>query len=810
MRTSPRWLLPLTMTAALAACDEATAPTPDAASDVDADAVADAGDASDASGGDAAPDATTDAVADLGNDASTDATDATDGSADGGGPELPGWWTPEESLGLVDVFVGTGGLGFGYAGLTPAAQLPNGFVKVGPDTTNGGSHLPTSHFSGYHHDDPDLRGFSHIRLVGTGAADLANLRVLPVASLDGLRPGRAWVPLDKASERGGPGWYEVRSGGDQPVLTELVAGWFSAFHRYAFGPEGGFLLFDVTSSVDDRGAQDSYVTVASDGFEGWLRHRGGFAGRGGAFTIYFAATVSAEADVAHVWDADGFAPEATEGSGTEVGAVLGWTAPSGPVELRVGLSLVDAAAARANLERDEALTFDEAKQRASDEWSDVLSRVRVRGGTERDRAVFYTAMYNAHRMPSRLDEPDGRYRGVDEEVHTVAVGRRYLNDLSLWDTFRTLHPWYELVFPELQVDCLWSLLQMYEQDGHVPQWPSMMGDTGSMLGSSANMLFAGSMAKGLEGIDWAEAFEALWDSDYGGLEDGGRTRDRVADYVALGYMPSDDMDESVSHTLEYAWADDALYRMAVALEDDRAEVLEKRAMSFSRTFEGELAAFWPRRRDGTFEEPGRLDRVFMGNGPYTEGSALHWRFYAFQRPDELVELFGGAEALGEALEAFFAGSALGEGEGAIDTLIPDTHYWHGNEVDLHASFLFDSAGLPERRWQWVRAIQDRLYSLEPSGLPGNDDGGTLSTWFTFTALGLYPVAGTDRYVLGAPRFEEAEVMLPGGATFRMRAEGVTLDGTTYRAAELDGVGVGAAGITHAELAGAELVFVAPE
>lgn len=748
-------------------------------------------------------------AADVGADAAVDGSaapdldgDLSDAGADGGSGASPVWVDPDAMLDAIDVFIGSGGLGFGYASLTPAVQVPWGFVKLGPDTTRAGSHVSQQHFSGFNDADPDVRGFSHIRLVGTGATDLGLLRVTPLETLDGLNPDRLWRTRHLDSEAAAPGWYEVEVGEPRTRVELTTSGWVGV-HRYTFDAGDGAILFDATASIEEEGAEDSLVVVTPDGFEGWLRHRGGFAGRARAYTVYFSATVSRAAAEAWAFDTELRPGERTEARGTRTGAVLEFE-PGQAVELRIGVSLVDAASARSNREALAEQSIDAIAAANREAWRSIMEPVRVSGGSDDVREIFFTALYNAHRMPTRLDEPDGRYRGVDGEIHAVDSGRRYFTDLSLWDTFRTLHPWYAFAYPELQVDCMWSLLRMYEQGGHVPQWPAMLGDTGSMIGASANMLFAQGQAIGLEGIDYAAAFEALWDSDYGGLTDPTqRSRDQVADYVDVGWIPAEH-GESVSLTLEYAWADDALFRMATALGDDRAAVLDERARSFERVFDPAQGFFAPRARDGAFEEIGRPDAVWMGQGQYTEGSPWHWRFYALQRPERLAELLGGAEALGTELETYFAESTIGP-EGPVSNAFPNGFYWHGNEVALHSSALFDVAARPGRRWYWMRQIQSRLYGTGSDGLAGNDDGGALSTWYVWTAIGLYPVAGTDRYFMGAPLFDAVEVTTSRG-TFRMRAPGLSADATSPRGATLGGVAVGAAGVVHADLTAGALVF----
>jgi predicted alpha-1,2-mannosidase len=793
--------------ALVAACGD------DGADAGDTDATDVAGDTSDtrADGSDApdvATDATADSVADAG-DATTDATQDADASPDVAADVVETRWysasetlTGREALVYVDPFIGTGGTVFAYAALSPAAQVPNGFVKVGPDSTNRGFHAPNQHFSGYNAYDPDVRGFSHIRLIGTGAADMGLLRVLPLAAVPtDTMPPMAFAAIDKSTEVATPGYYRVEMPGEGVVAEMTASGW-AAIHRYSYSGDAA-LVFDATASVVDTRNLDARVEVTPAGFSGELTYAGGFATRARPFTVYFDAALDPPADRAHIWSEDAYLPEETEGSGERVGGVFEWDDPAQLVELRIGLSLVDAEAARVNRE---GATFETTLERMRDDaeslWVDKLDNVEVGGGTDDLRTVFFTAQYNAYRMPSRLDEPDGRYRGVDGEVH-VAVDHAYYSDMSLWDSFRTVHPWYELTDPEVARDCVLSLQRMYEQSGRFPRWPAMLGDTGSMLGSPAAIVVSGAALKGITGPDYAAALDGLIASDYGRLlsDDDTRGRDDVEDYVSLGYVPSD-RNESVSLTLEYAWADHAIGRLARLLERDDADLYLGRGRSFAALFDEELAFFVPRSREGAFETT-PLRSVYMGNGPYTEGSAWHWRFYGLHEPTYLAELYG-QDVFGEELDRFFDQSPLGR-SGMVDSTLPDPYYWHGNEPTIHAVYLFAYSDRPERGHYWQREIQTRIYRTGVDGLPGNDDGGTMSSWFLFSAMGLYPIAGTEFYIPGSPIFSRV-VVRDGVNVTTVRADGADLETRYVSALTRDGAAVTSPQITHEELVGSELVF----
>ena len=709
----------------------------------------------------------------------------------------------ETILARVDPFIGTGGVGFNYGAETPAVQVPLGMVRLGPDTTRGPSHPDFHHFSGYHFDDTDVRGFSHTHFVGTGIVDYGNLRVLPWRGelAADAQPGTLYTAMDKASERAQPGHYAVDLP-DQDVQVELAATTHAGIHRYRFGSAGRVqLLIDPAASAADRGVQQARILFAGTGVEGELTYQGPLTGRTRPFTLYFVAQASQSPTDRLTWDVDGVrmgGGSAQGDGGNPAGAGLVFDVDAGEeVELRVGISFISLEQARQNFEEVGRLSFEQVVAQTRAAWADQLGRVRIGGGTEAEQRIFYTAMYHTLAMPTRLDE-GGRYRGLDGEVHDTQGP--YLTDLSLWDTFRTLHPWYLLVAPEVQRACLQSLLHMGADGGVVPRWPAALSYGESMIGTSADLLFAESAAKGLDGVDYNAAFDALWVTAGGvppaGSPSGGRTG--MDDYMTLGWVPSDRFGGSVSNTLEFAYSDWALAGLAAHLGRPEAAVLAERGQNFRHLFDPAQGYFAPRRADGTFEEV-QTSRIYMGGGPYVEGSPWHWRFSALQDPEGLAELMGGPDAFAEVLTTYFERSGLAGDR--LNHAVPDLYYWHGNEPTLHTVYLWHAAGRPTEMADWLRTIQARDYADTPTGLPGNDDGGTMSSWYLWSALGLYPVAGSDQYLLGSPLFPYAEVDTPAG-TLVVRAPGASQARRYVAGVRLGDTPVDGWRLSHADLLGA--------
>ena len=713
----------------------------------------------------------------------------------------------DEIHALADPFIGTGGLGFGYAGLTPAVQRPSGLMKVGPDTTQRGAHLEQQHFSGYFARDAHVRAFSHVRLVGTGAADLGNLRLLPLRALP-ERPASPWTTLSDEEAR--YGWYSARLP-DEALSVRLTADDFVAFHRIdAEGERPLVLLLDPISSITSRTSSFATLARTDGGFEGYLDFQGSFTGRQRGFRLFYSVSFSTAPTTAHQHHGESWQPwpDSDEASGDQVRVAFVWapdpaTGTPPPLEVRVGISLVDAENARAHREAWSGRSFEAAEAAAVAAWTERLGRMRFAAATRADAVRVATASANLWRMPSRLDEPDGRFRGLDGEVHRVPEGYRYYSDLSLWDSFRTTHPLYVLLDPLFARDTLFSLHHMAERQPRMPRWPAMLSETGSMLGEPAVMLFAEGVLKGIDGIDYERVLDLLERDAFGHPELGEAQRVGAADWVTLRYLPAEDFNESVSKTLELAWSDDALVRMATALgRTPHPEALVGRD-NWRSILDPETLFFQPRLRDGTFARVEDLNRFGMRAGPYTEGNAWHWRFYPIWDPDGFRDAMGGPGALRDALLPFFEGSGIAQ-ERPLDTSFPDRFYWHGNEPTLSAVWFFAWSSAPELASWWAHRIFERAYGTGVDGIPGNDDGGTLSAWLLGMAMGLYPIAGTEHYVISTPRLPQ--VAIDNGAFVLQIASEPSEVGEAPPRLVVDGTPWTGPLIDHATLRGASLLF----
>jgi len=676
---------------------------------------------------------------------------------------------PGEMGRRVNPFIGTGGYPWVCGHNFPGAMVPFGMVRLGPETASILLHKRALNTSGYYYGDDQVLGFSHTRLNGTGATDGGHFLVMP--TLDAVAPHllrkAQSTTFSHREESASPGYYAVRLP-KLGVLVELTATPRVGVHRYTFS-EGkpAHLILDVMNALGGRRASEGTVRVLPEAgeVEGSVKTFGTFSGRYGGIKVYFVASLSQPLAGFTTWQDDVVAGNKAFAANNQAGVYLSFAPTNGPqaITLKLAISYVSIENARTNLQVEAgAKDFDQVLAEAQRAWEDRLSLVRIEGGTDEQKQILYTALFRVFQMPTMFNDANGDYLGFDRQVHK-ASGFQYFTDLSLWDTFRTVHPLYTLIAPKDQRDMLVSLVKMLEQGGWLPRWPSGHGYSNSMLGTPADIVIADSYLKGIRDFDVAKAYQAMRRTALARTPPGAAFsgREGVEAYLQYGYCPAGLVRNSVTRTLEYSWADHAISLLAQSLgHAEDAALFRKHAQSYRNVWNPGTQYFQPRDGQGRFVEPFKpllltyFDRKGKYTKDYVEGSALQWRWGAPFDAEGLIALFKSREYFVAALNSFFARS-----DPAMGAWNPGPYYWHGNEPDIHAAYLFNDAGRPDLTQKWVRWILDHKYGNGYDGLDGNDDAGTLSAWYVFSALGLYPVAGSDKYQLGAPLFPRAEVRL---------------------------------------------------
>ncbi|RDY66728.1 glycoside hydrolase family 92 protein [Lysobacter soli] len=721
----------------------------------------------------------------------------------------------------VDPFIGTGGEGHTF----PGATVPFGMVQLSPDTQIKSRKEGYGWAAGYRYDDHTIVGFSHTHFSGTGHSDLGDVLVMPIAGEVKLergdvdKPGSGYTSrFDHKDERAEPGYYAVTLQ-DYGIRAELTASPRVGVHRYTF-PKGkpAHVLVDLRTSMYDYPGkvQWSRLRLRPDGtLTGFRETRGWAPGRQLYFAMRFSKPVSGhqfhdtEENVVY----KGFPPpgekdprQRAQIEGRQLVGALDFAAAQGDsMIVKVAISPVSEEGAIANLDAEvPGFDFDAVRADAKAQWTQALSALDVDAPEPMRRSV-YTALYHTLMGPSLFMDVDGRYRGPDNAVHQ-AKGFTHYSTFSLWDTYRALHPLLTIVQPEQRTnDFVNSLLASRRASayGVLPVWAFHGLETWCMIGYHAVPVIADAYMKGIRGYDANEALDAMVASASYGPYDG------IAQYMQLGYVPIDEEGEAASKTLEYAFDDWTISRMAGEMgRDDVAKQFGKRATNWQHAFDESTGFMRARKRDGSFREP--FDPSASGYGTdYTEGNAWQYSWYVPQDVAGLAAAHGGEDKLLARLDAVFDAKVdpkIFEHMEDITGLIG--WYAHGNEPSHHVAYLYAYAGQPWRTQARLGNIMKTQYAPRPDGLAGNDDLGQMSAWYVFTALGFYPVApGSNEYVIGRPFMPRATLNLPNGKRFTVIADGLDDAHLYIGTATLNGKPLERAFLRHDEImAGGELRF----
>ena len=674
----------------------------------------------------------------------------------------------------VNLFIGTGGFPtYTSADDIPGVTVPFGMVRLSPDTeffmnpmwAEGGS-ISTA---GYYYGDHKIMGFSHTRLVGTGAYEGGLFRVVPSIgekSQKNYSDGH-YSEFSHKDEVAFPGYYAVKLP-EQGILAELTASARVGVHRYTFSKdEIPHILIDVSNGLGHARSTDGEVNIYPENHEitGTIKTFGSFSGRYGGLKAYFLARFSQPFTGYDLWCGEKIFKNQTNVTGDKVGADLSFNKAGKDqvVELRLGISYVSIENARANLDAEAGtVAFDTIVSSTRQLWEDKLATIKIEGATDDQKHIFYTGLYHSLQMPTIFNDVNGDYLGFDKKIHQTS-GFNYYTDLSLWDTFRTIHPLFTLITPVEQRDMMVSLVKMCEQGGVLPRWPAGGGYTGSMLGASADIVLTESYLKGIQNFDVETVYQSMRKAALG-IEvrrEGYNPREGMADCLKYKYCPDDLMDKSVSKTLEYCYADDAISKLANALgHKEDVKLFADHSQFYRNIWNPETQYFHPKITTGEFVkkfDPLKLTYLDFDHeytNAYVEGSALQWRYALFFDPAGLISLFKSREYFVNELNDFFELSDPKRG-----TFSPGSYYWHGNEPDLHSAYLFNTAGRPDLTQKWVRWILENKYGAGYEGIDGDDDAGTLSSWYVWSSMGIYPVAGSDRYQIGAPLFQKSSIKI---------------------------------------------------
>jgi predicted alpha-1,2-mannosidase len=719
----------------------------------------------------------------------------------------------------VNVFIGTGGDGHTF----PGATRPFGMVQLSPDTQVRHFRQSYPWAAGYRYEDDSILGFSHTHFSGAGHSDLGDVLLMPYSGETKLEPGYPERPFSgyrsrfkHADERAEPGYYAVKLL-DNDVDVELTTSERVGLHRYQYKPGAtAKVILDLRTSIYDYAGKNlwSRLRVRGDTMITGMRETRGWApGRQLYFAIQFSRPMASRALYNREEGVEyrGFAgPGKTpqdklvvEGKAL-VGALDFGVPADGEMLVKVAMSAVSEDGAIANLAEMPGWDFAAERSRASAAWNEALSAVTIEAAPD-TRTMVYTALYHSMLAPSLFMDRDGSYRGPDNQVHR-ADGFRFHSTFSLWDTYRALHPLLTLVQPERRnVDFVRSLIESQKASpyGILPVWQFAGQETWTMIGYHAVPVIADAYMKGLKGFDANAALKAMTASaeygPYGGLQH----------YMKLGYVPIDLEPEAASKTVEYAFDDWTIARMAEKMGNKEvATRYYKRAQNYRNVFDTKTGFIRARKSTGEFREPFNPVQSNFGSD-YTEGSAWQYSWYMPHDNAGLVSMLGGDADMQAKIDMVFDAKVddnvyahMEDISGLIG------HYAHGNEPSHHVAYLYNYAGAPWKTQGRLAQIVASQYNTTPAGLSGNDDLGQMSAWLVFTSLGFYPVApGSNEYVIGRPFLDKAVLNLPNGKRFTIRAENMTAENKYVGSVSLNGTPLVVSFLRHEQImAGGELVF----
>ena len=651
---------------------------------------------------------------------------------------------------LVDPFIGTDFHGHTF----PGAAYPFGMIQLSPDTRRDN----WDGCSGYHYSDSLILGFSHTHLSGTGCADLCDIRVMPVTGFDApVTEENYRSPFSHAQEAACAGYYRVHL--DRwDVDAELTVGRRCGVHRYTY-PKDAEPQLVVDLVPRDRPLETQITQVSDYAIQGFRRSHSWADNQ----IVYFYMEFSRPISGLEIHETDPAAGRSGANALVRFAHASG-RSRSRELQVRVGISSVSETNARANLESESSWTskgifsFDLLRESTRREWEKFLSKIEVEGDEEAMK-IFYTALYHTAIAPSLYSDVNGEYRGMDRKVHKADGFDRY-HIFSLWDTYRTLHPLFNIIERERTVDFIKTMLSIYEEQGKLPRWELSGNETDCMIGYSAAPAIADAVVKGIRGFDLHKALQALVATanypEYG-----------IDVYRDNGLVLSDKAHESVSRTLEYAVDDWCIAQVARAAGDSRtaAEFLDR--SQYWRNVYDPSSGFMRPRVNGAWLEPFDPAEV---NAHYTEANSWQYSFHVQHDISGLIDASGGDSSMEQWLDELFSTSSQTSGREQADMTGMIGQYVQGNEPSHHIAYLYDYIGVPWKTQRVVRQIMEELFTARPDGLCGNEDCGQMSAWYVMSALGFYPVTpGSDQYALGSPLFRNAVIHLENGKDFTIRA-----------------------------------------
>lgn len=650
---------------------------------------------------------------------------------------------------FVNPFIGTSNGGNTF----PGAVLPWGMVSVSPHNHYGSP-------SGYTFGEDFFYGVGHTHLSGTGCADLGSIIVTVTTGEVKTFPEK--YRQRYSDEKAAPGYYSVHLD-SADVTLECTATLHCGIIKIKSGRDQKInLLLDAGRSLAITGGGEA--DIISDTVQQGYNISGGFCGEENRQVVYFYSITDRPAQTKGIWLNEKISgSREAAGVDSSLGIWQSFYLRKGEeLLLKTGISYTSTANARLNLESEvKDKGFNEIRLQADKAWETVLSRIKIEDDNDSNKVIFYTALYHALIHPNIISDVNGDYPLMGRTGTGNYKNRDRYSVFSLWDTYRTLHPFLTLVYPGTESDIVKTMTDMSEENGYLPKWELAGNETYMMVGAPADIVIADTYIKGVRDFDADSALHymikpALLNQN----EKAPPVRAGYHELLQYGYIPfeqnwNDDwwVWGPVSTTLEYCFSDYAISKLAEVLNESKfSKLFGERSSSYKNLFDDSTEFFRPRSKNGNFISPfdsigteGSGDWSGSGGPGYVEGNARDYAFYIPFDINGMIKLYGGSSKFYEKLKYYF----------------DNDRFSLNNEPEMFYPYLFKYIPGKESETQdIVSSTMEKSFNTGPGGLPGNDDCGAISAWYLFSALGFYPVCpASDDYVTGIPLFKKCEIRL---------------------------------------------------
>ncbi|MEA3504987.1 MAG: GH92 family glycosyl hydrolase [Bacteroidota bacterium] len=728
----------------------------------------------------------------------------------------------------VNPLIGTSKMGHVF----PGATTPFGMVQLSPQTNfevmfnnNGSYNSKTYEYcAGYQYRDSTIIGFSHTNFSGTGHSDLGDFLVMPTTGnlvLDPLTTLEGdkgfYSTFSHTKEYASPGYYKVNLD-SYDIKAELTSSERVGFHQYTFPKSNNaHIILDLVYNVYHHDNKNvwTFIRVENDSLvtgyrqtKGWARTKKVF------FAMQFSKPFKNYGHKKYNKEIyDGFyrhfnqSENFPEMAGKDIRAYFNFNVQEGEkINIKFALSPVSTAGALKNMEAEiPHWNFNKTKEETKNKWNKELSKIEVTTLTESDKKTFYTALYHTNLSPILYEDVDGQYRGLDQNIHT---SEDFINHtiFSLWDTYRALHPLFNITQPERNNDMIKSMLAHHDESVHnmLPIWSHYANENWCMIGYHATSVIADAMVKNIGDFDHKRALQASVNTANVRYFDG------LGYYIDYKYVPDDKSHSSVSKTLEYAYNDWCIAQMAKQADNsDIEKEFMSRSEYYNNVYDPKIGYMRPKLADGSFRK--NFDPMDTHGQGFIEGNAWNYGLYVPQNIDKMIQMMKGKERFSQHLDSLFTMNIDEKYITKHEDITRDGiigNYVHGNEPGHHIPYLYNWTNHPEKTQKRVRMIMNTMYAPTVKGLCGNDDAGQMSAWYIFSSLGFYPVTpGSPNYALGSPLVKEAIIHLNNGKTFTIKANNQSKDNVYVQSITVNGKILEGTLLSHHDIMnGGEIIF----